>query len=238
MNRKPGLPIALWQIGLLLIVAGVAANVVMDVIGSSAPAGSAQARGEAFGRGLVTLLFGIAGVVLIVVHFVRLAQRGANIPNVVHSPGVTGGNPTGQYIAIGAGIGGGLLVTVLLIIFFVAGRSRDDGKADSIAMKPRKEYPVSIAVPEHSVLVPAKAKLKAGTKLEACWVSKWNPITTLSENRGGSVNVRWDEFGETYDCSMVRSELIIKWEVLKELRLHLRKIFTLESRGGCNVTQD
>ena len=87
-------------------------------------------------------------------------------------------------------------------------------KANPNAMKPRKAYPMSIDVPLHSVVVPPNAKLAPGTPLEACWAGKWNPITTLSENEDGSVNVRWDDFGEIFDCSMIRSELIIKKEVL------------------------
>lgn len=76
--------------------------------------------------------------------------------------------------------------------------------------KPLKSYPVSIDVPNHSVVVPADLKLKAGVKLMACYAGKWNPLTTLSENHDGTVNVRWDDYGPTYDCSMVRKELIIR----------------------------
>jgi predicted Zn finger-like uncharacterized protein len=82
------------------------------------------------------------------------------------------------------------------------------------AMKRRKSYLVSIDIPEDSVVVPPNAKLTPGTRLEACWSGKWNPITTLSENEDGSVNVRWDDFGEKFDCSIVRTELIIRKDVL------------------------
>jgi hypothetical protein len=80
--------------------------------------------------------------------------------------------------------------------------------------KPRKSYPVSIGVPNHSLLVPAKAKLPDGARLEACWSDKWNPITFLSANQDGSLNVRWDDFGPTFDCSMVRNELIVRKALL------------------------
>jgi predicted Zn finger-like uncharacterized protein len=93
-------------------------------------------------------------------------------------------------------------------------QSDADLTKNSSNMKPRKSYPVSIKVPEHSVFVPPNTKLAAGTRLEACWSEKWNPITTLSENDDGSLNVRWDDFGEKFDCSMVRSELIIRKDVL------------------------
>ena len=54
------------------------------------------------------------------------------------------------------------------------------------------------------------AKVTQGTRLEACFQNKWHPLTTLSENKDGSINVRWDTFGAKYDCSMTRNKLIIK----------------------------
>ena len=87
-----------------------------------------------------------------------------------------------------------------------------------VAAKPRKAYPVSIAVPSHSQFVPEDAKLKPGTKLQACYGSKWNPITHLSHNADGTLNVRWDDYGPAYDCSMVREQLIIRKTELKKLR--------------------
>ncbi len=76
MKKKPGSPqegfksIAMWQWGLLLIVAGV---VAYQVTGFVLPAAGnlAEARGQALGRGLVSVLCVIAGVVLVVKHFVR-----------------------------------------------------------------------------------------------------------------------------------------------------------------------
>ena len=85
------------------------------------------------------------------------------------------------------------------------------------AMKPRKSYPVTIEVPDHSQLIPDNVRIKNGISLEACYANKWNPITALSENPDGSLNIRWDEYGESYDCSMLRKELIIRKAVLKEL---------------------
>ena len=82
--------------------------------------------------------------------------------------------------------------------------------ADPNAHKPHKSYAVSIDVPDDSQVVPKAAKVTPGTLLEACFQKKWHPLTTLSENTDGSVNVRWDTFGAQYDCSMTRDELIIK----------------------------
>jgi hypothetical protein len=89
--------------------------------------------------------------------------------------------------------------------------------------KPRKSYPVSIAVPNHSQLVPADASLPAGTRLQACYAGKWNPITHLSENKDGSLNVRWDDYGPAFDCSMNREELIIRKSALQELQQEPKK---------------
>ena len=74
---------------------------------------------------------------------------------------------------------------------------------------------MSIAIPDHSVAVPQKAKLAPGTRLQACYFEKWNPITFLSENQDGTLTVRWDDYGPVYDCSMIRKELIIAKNALR-----------------------
>lgn len=79
MGKKPDSPldrfkqVPLWQWGLIAIVAGIAANVVMGL--KPPPLDSAAARGQAFGQGIATLLFVIVGVVLIVLHFIRRNRR-------------------------------------------------------------------------------------------------------------------------------------------------------------------
>lgn len=83
--------------------------------------------------------------------------------------------------------------------------------------KPRKDYPVSIPVPTDSEFMPKNTKIKEGTKLQACWARKWNPITAISENGDGTINVHWDDFGSASDCSMLREELIIKKRDLQSL---------------------
>jgi SLA1 homology domain 1, SHD1 len=96
------------------------------------------------------------------------------------------------------------------------------GYSEHLKKKPTtiKRYEVSIDIPVTSVKVPLTAELKNGTKLHACYASKWSPITTLSENPDGSVFVRWDEWGETYDCNKLREELIITKSVLARLSKH------------------
>ncbi|MFN0052335.1 MAG: hypothetical protein ACKV0T_09085 [Planctomycetales bacterium] len=236
MKKKPEgfQSFALWQWGLFLMLAGPLGNMVsgfvFPIVGNSE-----AARGQRFGQGLVTFLCVIAGAVLVIIHFVRSkrdtadrmvakhAKSKSDAP-LVRSTGKRGGSQSGNYQAIGWGVLGlGLVLTIaVLIAFFVAGNQPDlpppgPGVTEQPnSMKPRKSYPVSISVPEHSVVVPPNAKLTPGTRLEACWSGKWNPITTLSENADGSINVRWDEFGAAFDCGMVRGELIIRKEVLKQ----------------------
>lgn len=82
--------------------------------------------------------------------------------------------------------------------------------------KPLKSYPVSIAIPRDSEFVPTNVELKPGTKLQACYAGKWNPMTLLSTNADGTLTVRWDDWGATFDCSMQRNELIIKKSILKD----------------------
>lgn len=81
--------------------------------------------------------------------------------------------------------------------------------------KPRKDYPVSISVPKDSQFVPDDVVLPDGTPLQACYASKWNPITHLSNNPDGTLTVRWDDYGPAFDCSMLRSQLIIKKSALR-----------------------
>ena len=70
---KPESPLSrvpLWQWGLLLIIAGLIANFVVGALMPPA-SGSAAARGQAAGRMAVMVLAVMAGVALIVMHFVR-----------------------------------------------------------------------------------------------------------------------------------------------------------------------
>lgn len=89
-------------------------------------------------------------------------------------------------------------------------RSNPDSYKPSIAPLRRKTYTVSIPVPPDSEYVPNGVELESGTKLQACYARRWNPITLLSNASDGSLNVRWDDYGKAFDCSMLRSELIIK----------------------------
>jgi len=57
MDRLKALP--LWQWGAIFIFAGMVANFVVEL--QSPPANSAAARGQAFGRGAVTLIFVVIG---------------------------------------------------------------------------------------------------------------------------------------------------------------------------------
>ena len=97
------------------------------------------------------------------------------------------------------------------------------GYEEYLKNKPRqiKRYAVTIDVPSNAVEVPKTAKLTKGTKLQACYQSKWCPMTVLEENDDGLVQVRWDDYGPKFDSSMLpRSELIIEKRVLARLGKH------------------
>ncbi len=79
MNKQPetGMDrlkkVALWQWGLITIVAGVFANMVMTM---QAPDGdSAAVRGQVAGRVIATLLFVLIGIALIVVDVIRRRRK-------------------------------------------------------------------------------------------------------------------------------------------------------------------
>lgn len=65
----------LWQWGLLAIIVGVLGNMLHSMVDPLTPPLSNAERGEAFGRGLVTALAVITGIVLIILHFVRRKPR-------------------------------------------------------------------------------------------------------------------------------------------------------------------
>lgn len=62
--------VALWQWGIIVISAGVFANVCMMLMESPA-ASDAQRRGQELGRGVASALFICIGIGLIVAHLVR-----------------------------------------------------------------------------------------------------------------------------------------------------------------------
>ncbi len=94
----------------------------------------------------------------------------------------------------------------------------------------RKSYPVSIPVPPDSQLVPDGVNIPKGTKLQACWAGKWNPITCLSVASDGTLIIRWDDFGSGFDCSMLRSELICKKTELAKITSGMPAIDLSKSR--------
>lgn len=81
-----------------------------------------------------------------------------------------------------------------------------------------KEYKVTIDVPRRAQQVPEDLTLEPGTPLAACWARKWNPVTVLSENANGTVNIRWDAYGDAWDCSMKRDQLIIQDKTVRKLQ--------------------
>ena len=70
MPQKRSLP--LWGFGLLCLFAAPVSALLMPPV--SAP-NTAQGRGEIAGRAAAQLVFVVAGIVLIVVHFVRTARK-------------------------------------------------------------------------------------------------------------------------------------------------------------------
>ncbi len=115
-----------------------------------------------------------------------------------------------------------------------------EGYEKYLAIKPNyiKRYEVTADIPAGSVKVPLRAKLTDGTKLAACYQSKWSPITTLSENADGSVHVRWDKWGETYDCNMLRDELVITKASLSQLQQHPESHFPEVPPSLANVATE
>ncbi len=66
---------SLWQWGLMLIIAGPFAYVLLTAIWPLVPPLTNEQRGQAFGRGLMSVLSVIAGVVMLGLHFVRRSRK-------------------------------------------------------------------------------------------------------------------------------------------------------------------
>ncbi len=64
-------PFPLLQVGLVLMVAGPLAYFLLATIWPLAPPLTNEQKGQAFGRGLASALSLVAGVVMVVLHFVR-----------------------------------------------------------------------------------------------------------------------------------------------------------------------
>ena len=93
-------------------------------------------------------------------------------------------------------------------------------QAKGLNEKPLQEYKITIEIASDSSVVPQLAKVPEGTKLQACYSSKWNPITALAENEDGTLTIRWDDYGPTFDGRMLREQLIIRKATLASLETH------------------
>ncbi len=84
--------------------------------------------------------------------------------------------------------------------------------------KRREHYAISIELPAASQVIPKDLKLDPETPVAFCWQEEWQPATVLSENTDGSVNIHWTGHADAFDCSVIRSELIIQDKSVSLLR--------------------
>lgn len=64
--------------------------------------------------------------------------------------------------------------------------------SDDSAYKPPKEYKVTVAPLKGFDFLANTVKVVKGTKLKACYQNNWHPLTVISENDDGTVNMHWD----------------------------------------------
>jgi len=96
---------------------------------------------------------------------------------------------------------------------------------DDSAHKPVKAYAISMKPPEGFEFVPNTAKLTRGTKLQACYHSSWPPLTTISENSDGTINVRWDKFKVKAEIVTLAPDAVtLMTEKGKEATLQISKL--------------
>jgi len=117
----------------------------------------------------------------------------------------------------------------------VSPKTPDTPAANGVAKK-RRSYAVTIAIPNGSQLVPKDLKINAGTPLQACYGKKWAPMTALGQNSDGTLNVHWDKYSDSWDCSMVRSQLIIKNTLVNKILAAARSAKAPKMRTWTDVT--
>lgn len=78
-------------------------------------------------------------------------------------------------------------------------------------------YQIRGPIPKDCQVVPDDLSLQPGTPLAGYWGFEWKPITLLSENDDGTLNVSWNGYGDAWDCSMPRAHLIIQNKTIKKL---------------------
>ncbi len=180
----------LWMKGALLMLIGSLTNMVLSFV-SPIVGDSEAARGQRFGQGLVTLLCVIAGVVLLIIHFVRGNRDSTNLNPAkraksktdalaVRSAGKNGRrSPDNDKAIRWAVLGLSLVLTTAVLVGFVVTRnpanvppSGSQATDNLNSTKPLKRCPVTISVPTDSQVVPADVKLPSGTRLMASWAEK------------------------------------------------------------------
>lgn len=71
-----------------------------------------------------------------------------------------------------------------------------------------KRYPITIPVPKGYETVAPNAKVKVGSKLQACYASHWEFVTVVAVNEDGTITCNWDNW-KSFTYKMVRDDLII-----------------------------
>ena len=80
----------------------------------------------------------------------------------------------------------------------------------------RRHEPRS-AVPKNCQIVPDDIEIPEGTKVAACFHSKWSSATVLQDNGDGTLEIDWDDHAEAFNGPLVREHMIIQNKTLKVL---------------------
>ncbi len=85
---------------------------------------------------------------------------------------------------------------------FPGGESVTAGYATAPPKRFNDHYEIRGPIPKDCQVVPADLSLPPGTSLAGYWGFEWKPISLLSENDDGTLNVHWDGESDAWDCSM------------------------------------
>ncbi|MEM6470648.1 MAG: SHD1 domain-containing protein [Planctomycetota bacterium] len=106
-----------------------------------------------------------------------------------------------------------------------------NSKAASLGMR---DYPMRGVIPRTHERVPENVTIPSQTALQAWWGSKFYDVKSLADSPVGPIPVRWADWSESWDCRILREQLIIAKSDLRRIQ---------KARGdrrlaGSNASQD
>ena len=88
---------------------------------------------------------------------------------------------------------------------------------DRFSARPAKSYPMRSAIPADSEKVATMTLIPKGTKMQIEWGGRWQPVTALQDSSEGPIQIRWDNYGNSWDEPVNRESIIIEKKTQADL---------------------